>query len=268
MFVFLLIALVVVIGAVTLAVVGGRDTGPLADVLPDRLDAPLPPDRPLSRADVEAVRLPMTLRGYRMADVDDVLGRLGAELAERDARIAELEDALAGARPAAPGGQGPWPAAGAGAASSGYGTFPAERAPFVADRAPVPPGSGAADRPDLTARPDRPDAAGAGDARDEDVRDADARDTAVRDEDVRDTGDVAGAGEVADGVPPRPAAAPAQSPAVPPAPAVPPPGPEEPRPGAAGTAREDGERADAGPGEGGAPGGARRNDDGGKAEDV
>ena len=32
-----------------------------------------------------------------MADVDDALGRLGAELAERDARIAELESALAGA---------------------------------------------------------------------------------------------------------------------------------------------------------------------------
>jgi hypothetical protein len=37
--------------------------------------------------------------------VDDVLGRLGAELAERDARIAELEAALAGAR--SPGLAGP-----------------------------------------------------------------------------------------------------------------------------------------------------------------
>ncbi len=36
-----------------------------------------------------------------MADVDDALGRLGAELAERDARIADLESALAGARAAA-----------------------------------------------------------------------------------------------------------------------------------------------------------------------
>ena len=35
-----------------------------------------------------------------MADVDDALGRLGAELAERDARIADLEAALAGARAA------------------------------------------------------------------------------------------------------------------------------------------------------------------------
>ena len=42
--------------------------------------------------------LTAAVRGYRMADVDDALGRLGAELAERDARIADLEAALAGAR--------------------------------------------------------------------------------------------------------------------------------------------------------------------------
>lgn len=109
-FLFLLIALVVVVGGVTLAVVGGGD-GPLTEAPPDRLDEPLPADRPLARADVEALRLPMTLRGYRMADVDDVLGRLGAELAERDARIAELEAALTGPhpKPSSPPGPGPDP---------------------------------------------------------------------------------------------------------------------------------------------------------------
>ncbi|WP_445516531.1 cell division protein DivIVA [Streptomyces sp. NEAU-174] len=108
MFLFLLIALVVVVGGVTLAVVGGGD-GPLTDAPPDRLDDPLPADRPLARADVEGLRIPMTLRGYRMADVDDVLGRLGAELAERDARIAELEAALAGPRPKPLSHSGPGP---------------------------------------------------------------------------------------------------------------------------------------------------------------
>ncbi|MGY0058702.1 DivIVA domain-containing protein [Streptomyces sp. LZ34] len=106
MFWFLLIALVVVVGAVTVAVVGGGDGGALAEAPPDRLDDALPADRPLGRADVEALRLPMTVRGYRMADVDDVLGRLGAELAERDARIAELETALAGVQASARGGPG------------------------------------------------------------------------------------------------------------------------------------------------------------------
>jgi DivIVA domain-containing protein len=97
---FLLIALVAVVAAVTLVVVGD-DGVVLPEPLPDRLDDPLPATRPVGRADVEALRLPMTLRGYRMTEVDDALGRLGAELAERDARIAELEAALAGAQASA-----------------------------------------------------------------------------------------------------------------------------------------------------------------------
>ncbi|MFI1469503.1 hypothetical protein [Streptomyces wuyuanensis] len=96
MFWFLLIAMVVVVAAVTLAVIGGGDKAVLPEVAPERLVDPLPLTRPVSRADVDALRLPVTARGYRMLDVDEVLGRLGAELAERDARIAELESALAG----------------------------------------------------------------------------------------------------------------------------------------------------------------------------
>ncbi|MFJ9467009.1 DivIVA domain-containing protein [Streptomyces caniferus] len=106
MFWFLLIAMVVVVATVTLVVVGGGDGGGLRDAEPDRLSDPLPEDRPVGRADVEAVRLAVTVRGYRMNDVDDVLDRLGAELAERDARIAELEAALAGAHASAMGGPG------------------------------------------------------------------------------------------------------------------------------------------------------------------
>lgn len=108
MFWFLLISLAVVIAAVTLAVVGsggdrpgGGAVGGLTDAPHDLLDEPLPPDRPVSRPDVDGLRLPVTARGYRMQQVDDVLDRLGAELAERDARIAELESALAGAQAAA-----------------------------------------------------------------------------------------------------------------------------------------------------------------------
>ncbi|MFF2521668.1 DivIVA domain-containing protein [Streptomyces liangshanensis] len=116
MFLFLLIAMVVVVAGVTLAVVGGGDRAVLPDVAPEQLVDPLPATRPVGRADVEALRLPVGLRGYRMADVDDALGRLGAELAERDARIAELEAALAGAQATAvsspdlfkkPGWEGP-----------------------------------------------------------------------------------------------------------------------------------------------------------------
>lgn len=91
----MLIALVAVVAAVALAVLG--DGGALRDAGTDRLDDRLPADRPLVRGDIDGVRLPTAVRGYRMLDVDEVLDRLGAELAERDARIAELESALAGA---------------------------------------------------------------------------------------------------------------------------------------------------------------------------
>ncbi|SEN52883.1 DivIVA domain-containing protein [Actinacidiphila rubida] len=95
---FMLIALVAVVAAVAMAVLG--DGGALKEAEPDRIDDRLPPDRALLRTDIDAVRLPVAVRGYRMLDVDEVLDRLGAELAERDARIAELEASLAGAQAA------------------------------------------------------------------------------------------------------------------------------------------------------------------------
>ncbi|MGW3653493.1 DivIVA domain-containing protein [Streptomyces sp. NPDC000878] len=100
MFLFLVVALAVVVGAVTLAVVGGGENAVLPDAVPERLQDPLPPDRPVDRGDVESLRFPVAARGYRMSDVDDALTRLGAELAERDARIADLESALSGAQAA------------------------------------------------------------------------------------------------------------------------------------------------------------------------
>ncbi|WP_326767664.1 DivIVA domain-containing protein [Streptomyces sp. NBC_01591] len=106
MFWFLLVTMVVVVAAVTLAVVGGGESAVLQDVAPEQLTDPLPATRPVGRADVDALRLPVAVRGYRMTDVDEALDRLGAELAERDARIAELESALAGAQATAVGGPG------------------------------------------------------------------------------------------------------------------------------------------------------------------
>jgi DivIVA domain-containing protein len=99
LFWFMLIALVAVVAAVALAVLG--DGGVLRDVEPDRLDDRLPGERPVERADIDHLRLPVAIRGYRMVDVDEVLDRLGAELAERDARISELEAERAGAQASA-----------------------------------------------------------------------------------------------------------------------------------------------------------------------
>lgn len=102
MFLFLVVALAVVVAAVTLAVVGGGEgDGPLPEAAPERLQDLLPLDRPISRVDIETLRFPLAARGYRMSDVDDALSRLGAELAERDARIADLESALAGTQTSA-----------------------------------------------------------------------------------------------------------------------------------------------------------------------
>jgi DivIVA domain-containing protein len=50
------------------------------------------PERQVTPDDIEALRLNVVLRGYKMADVDAVLHRLSRELAERDAVLAELRD--------------------------------------------------------------------------------------------------------------------------------------------------------------------------------
>lgn len=103
----MLIALAAVVAAVALAALGAG--GALPEVVPDRLRHPLPQDRPLDPGDVAALRLAVVPRGYRMWDVDDVLDRLGAELAHRDATIAELEARLAGRCAARPAGPPPGP---------------------------------------------------------------------------------------------------------------------------------------------------------------
>jgi DivIVA domain-containing protein len=91
----ILVVIVLVVGAAALVALGGG--GSLPDAERDRLAADLPRERQLERADVDELRFPMALRGYRMDEVDDVLDRLGAELAHRDGRIAELEVALSAA---------------------------------------------------------------------------------------------------------------------------------------------------------------------------
>jgi DivIVA domain-containing protein len=71
------------------AVLATRSDPLLAEAPPDRPDLELP-DPPLAAADLERVRFSMAVRGYRMSEVDAVLDRLAAELADRDRRLAEL----------------------------------------------------------------------------------------------------------------------------------------------------------------------------------
>lgn len=90
--VWLLVVTALLVGVVLLAL--GRGDG-LAEQELDDVVVDLPPDRPVVASDVESVRLPLAIRGYRMAEVDDVLDRLAAELAVRDAQIRDLQSASA-----------------------------------------------------------------------------------------------------------------------------------------------------------------------------
>jgi DivIVA domain-containing protein len=73
------ILIVLAMGGVAM-VAAGRGT-PLQQAYDDRPDVLVPADRPLRAADLRAVRFPLALRGYRMAEVDALLARLAAELA-------------------------------------------------------------------------------------------------------------------------------------------------------------------------------------------
>ena len=80
--IWLLAVLVILVvgGLVVLAVARGAAMAPAAD---DRREVRLPADRPLRAEDIRDTRFTMTLRGYRMAEVDALIARLTAEMDER-----------------------------------------------------------------------------------------------------------------------------------------------------------------------------------------
>jgi DivIVA domain-containing protein len=97
---FVAVLAVVLLGAAAIAAAGGmgemgRD--PVRDVYRQDL-----PDRPLTAEDLDGLRFGVTLRGYSMAQVDEILERLGAEITQRDARIAELSGWRSPRAPGAP----------------------------------------------------------------------------------------------------------------------------------------------------------------------
>jgi DivIVA domain-containing protein len=89
-----LVLVLLVLGAVAVVAAGrgGRLTPPAGAAAHDRAPLALPgPAEPVGPEDVAQLRFALAFRGYRMDEVDLAMDRLGAELAERDARIAELE---------------------------------------------------------------------------------------------------------------------------------------------------------------------------------
>lgn len=104
---FIAVVVVAALGVAAIVAAGGlgsMSAEPTRDVF--RQD--LPTDRELSGDDLQRLRFGVTLRGYAMSQVDDVLDRLSGELAERERRIHDLEAQLAecGHSPASDGGTG------------------------------------------------------------------------------------------------------------------------------------------------------------------
>jgi DivIVA domain-containing protein len=98
------LAILGVLGVLFAAAVLSTREGPfLADVAPDAADVPLP-EGPLQPEDVAELRFSLAPRGYRMSEVDLVLERLAAELADRDRRLAALQGGRTDSRS---GGAGP-----------------------------------------------------------------------------------------------------------------------------------------------------------------
>ncbi len=78
---FLLAVVAVAVLAGVAVAASGR--GSMVEAVPDSPGRGLP-EGPLAPRDLDAVRFPLALRGYRMADVDAVLDRLRDELASRE----------------------------------------------------------------------------------------------------------------------------------------------------------------------------------------
>ncbi|SOC46846.1 DivIVA domain-containing protein [Blastococcus aggregatus] len=93
------VAALLFLGAALL--MGRGETQPPAEL--DRSPVELPVGRPVAGDDVRAVRMTVTVRGYRMTEVDWLLEQLARTLDERDEELAALrEQRPAETAPAAP----------------------------------------------------------------------------------------------------------------------------------------------------------------------
>jgi hypothetical protein len=92
---YLLLALVVaalLFYAVVALLPNGLSLTPQRDQRPFEL----PQDRRLVRGDMDHVQLPISLRGYRFLETDDLIDRLTAEIVVRDEEIARLRSQAGG----------------------------------------------------------------------------------------------------------------------------------------------------------------------------
>ncbi|MEO9323100.1 DivIVA domain-containing protein [Nocardioides sp. C4-1] len=93
------VVVVVVMGAIAL-VAAGRGA-PMVEEYDDRPDALVPATGDLAGRDLRRVRFSLTFRGYRMSEVDALLGRLATQLEAHEAWRPE-QDAQPADQPAPP----------------------------------------------------------------------------------------------------------------------------------------------------------------------
>ncbi|HEX7745541.1 MAG TPA: DivIVA domain-containing protein [Micromonosporaceae bacterium] len=155
------------------ALVTGNAPG-LAATEPDGRAVPLPTNRPLTESDLDHVRFDTSLRGYRMAQVDQALRRAAYDIGYKDELIGVLEAEIAALRegrtddadallrvreaaltPAPPPTKGT-PAAGVATASGGSTHASPEMADIELDREPGGRNSEPADSAGAPVRSERP----------------------------------------------------------------------------------------------------------------
>lgn len=108
-FILFFLALLVIAGVLFLLASFAFGRGEeMAAARPDSTPVELPDERPVLGADVRGLRLSVSIRGYRMGEVDWVLEQLAVALDDRDRVIEQLRhpgpqaDELAGVPTAAP----------------------------------------------------------------------------------------------------------------------------------------------------------------------
>jgi DivIVA domain-containing protein len=88
---FIAVVAVAALGVAAMAAAGGM--GQMSrDSVYDTYRQDLPTGGALTAEELKNLRFGVALRGYAMAQVDDLLDRLAIEIAERDALIAELAE--------------------------------------------------------------------------------------------------------------------------------------------------------------------------------
>jgi DivIVA domain-containing protein len=88
---FIAVVAVAALGVAAMAAAGGMGQMSKEPVY-DTYRQDLPIGGALTAEELKNIRFGVTLRGYAMAQVDDLLDRLALEIAERDALIAELAE--------------------------------------------------------------------------------------------------------------------------------------------------------------------------------